>query len=71
MSCAAYSFSSVLFETPKRDFDIIFAFLALSVWHFDSDRGDILRRVVVVTPVAIISFDFALILLVFMNNNNS
>lgn len=70
-SFAAYSLSSVLFDTPKSDFDIILALRARSVWHFDSDRGDILRRAVVVTPVAIINFAFALILLVFIGTTTA
>jgi hypothetical protein len=61
---STYSFSSALFDIPNSDFDIILAFRARSVWHFDSDRGDILL-LDVVTPVAIISFVFcSLILLV-------
>lgn len=55
-----------MFDIPNSDFDIIFALRARSVWHFESDRGEILLRVDVVTPVAIISFGFSFILLVFM-----
>jgi hypothetical protein len=65
-----YSLSSVLFETPNSDFEIIFALRARSVWHLESDLGEILRRVVVVTPVAIISVR-SLILRVFIRNNNN
>jgi hypothetical protein len=60
---STYSFSSALFDIPNSDFDIIFAFRARSVWHFDSDLGDILLRDVV-TPVAIISFVFGSLILV-------
>lgn len=66
-----YSFSSALFDIPNNDFDIIFALRARSEWHFDNDRGEMRRRVVVVTAVAIINFGFALILLVFINTTTN
>lgn len=47
-----YSLSSALLDIPKSDFEINFAFRARSVWHFESDRGDIRR---LVTAVAITS----------------
>jgi hypothetical protein len=43
-SYATYSLNSALFDIPNSDFEIIFAFRARSVWHFESDRGDIRRR---------------------------
>jgi hypothetical protein len=64
---STYSLSSDLFELPNKDFDIILAFRARSVWHLDSDRGDIrLRDVETPVVVAIISFVFCSILLVFI-----
>jgi hypothetical protein len=63
---ATYSRSSALFDIPNSDFEINLALRARSVWHLESDRGDILRRdaaaVTFVTKtffsmVAIIIFD--------------
>jgi hypothetical protein len=53
-----------LFDIPNRDFEISFALRARSVWHFESERGDIrLREVAVVTPVARTFFSLELIVL--------
>lgn len=60
-----------MFEIPNSDLDMSFALRARSVWHFESDRGEMRLRVEVVTPVARTSFAVVVIFRVFIRTTTN